>query len=72
MSFTTRIEFSDESGRQYPIFISGTTDNCLFTNYSYLLRCPGEYRVDEEENGTIMIREDDGGDVNSVYSGTKD
>lgn len=31
LSFTTRVEFIDEA-RVYSIYISGTTDNCLFTN----------------------------------------
>lgn len=35
LSFTTRIEFYDDSERTYEIQISGTTDNCLFTNFSY-------------------------------------
>lgn len=35
LSFTTRLEFIDEA-RVYPINISGTTDNSLFTNFSYL------------------------------------
>lgn len=31
LSFTTRVEFIDEA-RVYIIYISGTTDNCIFTN----------------------------------------
>ena len=34
LSFTTRLEFIDEA-RVYSINISGTTDNCLFTNFAY-------------------------------------
>lgn len=36
MSFTCRIEFYDDTGRIYSICVSGTTDNCLFTNFSYM------------------------------------
>lgn len=46
VSFTTRIEFYDESGKTYTLPISGTviclfflflkSDNCLLTNFSYL------------------------------------
>jgi post-segregation antitoxin (ccd killing protein) len=35
LSFTTRLEFIDEA-RVYSINISGTTDNCLLTNYVFL------------------------------------
>ena len=31
LSFTTKIEFSDEHGNGYPIQISGTCDNSMFT-----------------------------------------
>ena len=30
------IEFSDDNSRIYSILVSGTTDNCLLTNYSFL------------------------------------
>jgi hypothetical protein len=36
LSFTTRIEFYDDGGQIYKIPISGTTDNCLFTNFPYM------------------------------------
>ncbi|CAD8120827.1 unnamed protein product [Paramecium sonneborni] len=35
ISFTTRVEFIDEA-KVYIINISGTTDNCIFTNQSFL------------------------------------
>jgi hypothetical protein len=35
ISFTTRIEFYDDSERCYEIAISGTSDNSLFTNFGY-------------------------------------
>jgi len=37
MSFTREVEFK-EGKRTYKIFVSGTTDNCLFTNYSFIQR----------------------------------
>ncbi len=36
ISFTSKIEFVDENSRQYSIPVSGTSDNCIFTNYSYI------------------------------------
>lgn len=38
ISFTTRIEFYDDQSKTYSIPVSGTTDNCLLTNYSYIQR----------------------------------
>ena len=38
ISFTTKLIFYDTKGKQYPIMVSGTTDNCLFTNYSFFQR----------------------------------
>lgn len=35
-SFTTKLEFFDENQRSYSILVSGTTDNCILTNFSYL------------------------------------
>jgi len=69
LSFTTRVEFYDDTGRIYPLIISGTTDNCLFTNFSYLQRCQGEYKmnIDEEKGGAVIIKDgDEDDDINSV------
>lgn len=59
LSFTTRIEFSDESDRIYPIYISGTTDNCLFTCAPYLQRSKGEFTVKlaetKDESGKVLL-----------------
>ena len=38
ISFTTKLIFYDTEGKQYPIMVSGTVDNCLFTNYSFFQR----------------------------------
>lgn len=45
VSFSSRIEFLDESDRSYEIIVSGTADNCLFTNASYFQRSVGEYKI---------------------------
>lgn len=66
LSFTTRVEFKDETGRVYPIYISGTTDNCLFTNFAYLQRFQKECRVTQSDKGVAQIVEEDEEDVNSV------
>ena len=38
ITFTTRLIFYDTEGKQYPIMVAGTTDNCIFTNYSFFQR----------------------------------
>ena len=38
ITFTTKLVFYDKAGQQYPIIVAGTTDNCIFTNYSYFQR----------------------------------
>ena len=38
ITFTTRLIFYDSEGKQYPILVAGTTDNCIFTNYSFFQR----------------------------------
>ena len=51
ISFTTKLIFYDTKGKQYPIMVSGTTDNCLFTNYSFFQRNYNnvyEYNYDKE------------------------
>lgn len=43
ISFTTRIEFKDNNSNSYTIAVSGTADNCLFTNFPFLQRNKGGY-----------------------------
>ena len=57
VSFSSRLEFYDESGASYPISISGTADNCLLTNFSYLLRNLNDFTITAEENRPIMLAE---------------
>ena len=57
VSFSSRLEFHDESGVIYPISISGTADNCLLSNFSYLLRNANDYLITAEEGKPIMLGE---------------
>ncbi|CAD8117028.1 unnamed protein product [Paramecium sonneborni] len=57
LSFTTRVEFIDEA-RVYSIYISGTTDNCIFTNQSFLWRM-GRYQLEVEDKKPILYVEDE-------------
>ncbi|MCQ2815955.1 MAG: hypothetical protein MJ252_01695, partial [archaeon] len=38
ITFTTKLIFYDKEGQQFPILVAGTSDNCLFTNYSFFQR----------------------------------
>ncbi len=59
MSFTKKLDFYDNDGRAYSIPISGTTDNCLLTNYSFIQRQnPSDIRITCERDEAIMITED--------------
>jgi len=58
LSFTAKIEISDENGKTYIIPVSGTTDNCLFTNYPYFQRNQEkEYAFIEEEGKPLIVTE---------------
>lgn len=57
VSFSSRLEFYDESGAIYPVSISGTADNSLLTNFGYLLRNANDYVITAEENKPIMLGE---------------
>jgi hypothetical protein len=59
MSFTIKLEFSDDMNRSYVVPISGTTDNSFFTNYAYFLRSEGRYKVDIKDSLVVRDLEDD-------------
>ncbi len=49
ISFTTRIDFEDDQKRVFPIFISGTADNSILTNYIYFVK-NNNYTVEFKES----------------------
>ena len=58
LSFTAKIEFIDENGKIYWIPVSGTTDNCLFTNYPYFQRNQEkDYNFSEDDNKPLLVTE---------------
>ena len=59
ISFTTKLIFYDSEGKQYPIMVSGTADNCLFTNYSFFqrnIKTLYEYSLDKETKNVNIIK----------------
>ena len=68
ISFTTKLIFYDTEGKQYPIMVSGTSDNCLFTNYSFFQRTSDiayEYNYDKETKNVNLVKAQlEGGEEN--------
>ena len=59
LSITTEVHFIDNNKKIYRIRLSATADNCLFTNFPYLQRSPGEYYITAEPGKPIRLREVD-------------
>jgi len=58
LSFTTHFDFYDDEGNKFSIPVSGTTDNSLFTVFSFLQRNSDEYGLEVEEGKPIKIYQD--------------
>jgi len=80
VTFTTKLIFFDKAGQQYQIQVAGTTDNCLFTNYSFFQRSDKnayEFYSDKDTHA-INIRKtnpmvkDDDNDKNNDKNNNKD
>ena len=55
LSFTTFIEFYDDEGNKFQIPISGTTDNSIFSVFSFLQRNIDEIAFKVEPGQPIKI-----------------
>jgi len=55
LSFTTFIDFFDDEGNKFSIPISGTTDNSLFTIFSFMQRNPDEISFEAEPGKPIKL-----------------
>lgn len=71
MSFTTFIDFYDDEGNKFSIPISGTTDNSLFTVFSYIQRNPDEISIEYGGNKPINLVQDASSDKESGMAGGK-
>lgn len=54
ISFSIKLEFVDEFNRSYFITVSGSTDNCLFTNYGFFLRNEGRFKIIVGDSLNVM------------------
>lgn len=70
VSFTTQLFFEDDQRTNYSIYVSGTADNSIMTNYGYFLRTPrSDFELIEREDRPVAIKaadRDGGSDKNSV------
>lgn len=57
LSFTTQLFIEDDQKNSYWIYISGTADNSIMTNYSYFQRTPPEeYELIEREDRPLTLK----------------
>lgn len=54
MSFCLKLEFTDDMNRSFVIPVSGTTDNCIFTNYTYFLRNEGKFKIKSDTSLQLL------------------
>ena len=74
LSFTTFIDFIDDEGKKFQIPISGTTDNSIFTNFSFIQRYPDEIKIRQEPGKPIKLdqeynSDDEGGMTPKTHQG---
>jgi hypothetical protein len=55
LSFTTFIDFFDDEGNKFSIPISGTTDNSIFTIFSFMQRNSDEIRLEVERDKPLKL-----------------
>jgi hypothetical protein len=70
LSFTTFIDFYDDEGNKFSIPISGTTDNSLFTVFSFIQRNQDEISLEFGGNKPINLVQDASSDQESGIPGT--
>ena len=45
LAFTSKIDFYDNEGQKFSIRVSGSTDNCLFSTFSYIVSKSDKYEI---------------------------
>lgn len=59
ISFTAKLVFEDDSKQIYPIYISGTSDNCLLTNYPFFQVSGDDFKLVAEPNKPVRLEAND-------------
>lgn len=60
ISFTAILDFLDEEGNKFSIPIAGTSDNCLFTVFSFFQTHADDLKLELDENGAIKLIYEEG------------
>jgi hypothetical protein len=68
ISFTTKLEFRTDGGQFYTIYCSGTTDNCLLSNFSFFLRVGRDYTFTAEKGKPVRIEPKDNENDSQVHT----
>ena len=69
LSFTTRLDFEDDQKRIFSIYISGTTDNSLLTNFIYFINNPNyRFENDPKEGPVVVLEDSNDGDISITQS----
>ena len=69
LSFTTFIDFYDDEGNKFSIPVSGTTDNSLFTIFSFMQRNAEEISLEYGPGKPITLIQDASSDQESAKTG---
>jgi hypothetical protein len=69
LSFTTFIDFFDDEGNKFSIPISGTTDNSIFSCFSFLQRFYDEIVYRADPGKPILLEQNAGSDLESAKTG---
>ena len=57
LSFTTQLFIEDDQKTSFSIFVSGTADNSIMTNYTYFLRTPkDEFELVERDDKPVYVK----------------
>lgn len=59
MSFTARIDFNDNQNNRFSINVTGTSDNCLLSNYPYLLSHNQTHTLYAQDKRPVQLYEID-------------
>ncbi len=62
ISFNSKIDFFDHDGNKYSIHVSCTADNCLLTNYPYLVANKETFNLNNQQGEPISLLFDDNRD----------
>lgn len=72
MSFTANIDFYDMENNRFSIPVTCTADNCLLSNYPYLVQNKDSYIIHTTEDGSIQLISRDEAEENGFSNAVND